>query len=312
MALLLVGLAAIVWSTKVVLDNAASIAQHYRVSDFFIGVLVLAVGSDLPELVVSIDAALRQLAGGDTASLIVGNAIGSCFGQMGLVIGLAGLIGRLTLERSQTLNHGAVLVGATLLLMGIGLDGGVSRLEGAALVLVFAAYIVFVLKEERSRRRGAKRPEASGGRVPGYWVRLLVGLLAVMVSAELIVGSAINLALEWGVDQSYIGIAIIGVGTSLPEVVISVAAVARRRVGLSVGNLIGSNVLDTLLPIGIAAVIVPVAFPGSILGFDLPVLLGLTLLTLTFLYVSRGVRWPQAATVLGIYVWYMVTISRAL
>ena len=92
LALLLLGLATIVWATHIVVENAVSVARHHRVSDFFIGVVVLAVGSDLPELVVTLHAAFRQLGGQETENLIIGNAIGSCFGQLGLVIGLGGLI----------------------------------------------------------------------------------------------------------------------------------------------------------------------------------------------------------------------------
>ena len=95
LALLLLGLAAIIWGTQIVVENAIVVARHHRVSDYFIGVVVLAVGSDLPELLISLDAAFRQLAGTDTAGLIVGNAIGSCFGQLGLVLGIGGLLGRL-------------------------------------------------------------------------------------------------------------------------------------------------------------------------------------------------------------------------
>ncbi|TNF89274.1 MAG: sodium:calcium antiporter [Gammaproteobacteria bacterium] len=315
LALLLVGLAAIVWATHIVVENAIVVARHHRVSDFFIGVVVLAVGSDLPEIVVSLDAALRQLADQETDNLIIGNAIGSCFGQLGLVIGIAGLIGQLGLPRDQLVRHGGFLLAATVGLFLVGLDGSVTRLEATLLVLSFAAYIYLVIHEE-GLITGARSLEVDEEREPrsvrGNWFRLLIGMAAVVLSAELIVGSAMNLATNWGVDQSYIGIAIIGVGTSLPEVMISIAAVLRHRAGLSVGNLLGSNILDTLLPIGMAALLVPVSFPRDILTFDLPMLMGLTLLVLFFLYLRNGVRWPQAAVVLAAYCSYLITLTRNL
>lgn len=304
LALLLLGLGAIVWGTKIALDNAVVIARHYQVSDFFIGVAVLAIGSDLPELVVSIDAAFRQLGNQDTSNLIVGNAIGSCFGQLGLVLGIAGMLGQLTLPRRQVLRHGGVLIVATVLLMLVGLDGVVHRVEGLGLVVAFGAYIIFLLNEE-GLVSGSRKPRQQG--VSAIWVRLSLGLLVVVVSAELIVRTAMTLASQWGVDQSFVGIAIIGVGTSLPELVISIAAVMRARVGLSVGNLIGSNILDTLLPIGIAAVIVPIEFSAELLRFDMLVLLGMTMIALLFLYRAGGVRWPQAIVVLAMYLGFLVT-----
>jgi cation:H+ antiporter len=316
LALLLLGLGAIVWGTKVVIDNAVVVAHHHRISDFFIGAVVLAIGSDLPELVVSIDAALRQLAGQQTANLIVGNAIGSCFGQLGLVMGLGGLVGRLNLPRGQVVRHGAVLVTATLLLMLVGLDGRVHRLEGLAMALAFGTYLFYVLSDEGlvSGRGsgGGERPERASVSVAMNWLRLGVGLAIVVASAELIVRMAMTLAIQWGVDQSFIGIAIVGVGTSLPEVVISLVALMRRRVGLSVGNLLGSNILDTLLPVGLAAAIVPLPFDSALLLFDLPMLLGLTVLAVVLLYRRGGVRWPQGLVVLTAYLSYLVTITLTL
>jgi cation:H+ antiporter len=314
LALLLLGLGAIVWGTKLVLENAIAVARFHGVSDFFVGVVVLAVGSDLPELVVSIDAALRQLADQPTSGLIVGNAIGSCFGQLGLVVGLAGLLGTLTMPRRQLVRHGGILIAATLLLMLVGLDGAVNRLEGIALTVGFAAYVVYVLNEEGlgRRRRQETRGGGQSGRISASWLRLGIGLGAVVFSAELIVRAAMTLATQWEVDQSFIGIAIIGVGTSLPEVVISLGAMIRNRVGLSIGNLLGSNVLDTLLPVGLAATIVPLDFPPALLQFDLPVLLVMSAAVLVFLYRSRGVRWPQALLVLAAYGGYLTTITQAL
>ncbi|MFV2090809.1 MAG: sodium:calcium antiporter, partial [Pseudomonadales bacterium] len=305
----LVGLGAVVWGTKITLDNAVVIARHYQVSDFFIGVAVLAIGSDLPELVVSIDAALRQLADQDTSNLIVGNAIGSCFGQLGLVLGIAGMLGPLSPSRRQIVRHGGVLIVATGLLMLVGFDGVVQRLEGFGLILAFGAYIVFLLNEEGLVSR-SREPGRAG--VAVIWVRLALGLAVVVVSAEVIVRTAVTLAEQWGVDQSFLGITIIGVGTSLPELVISVAAMLRARIGFSIGNLIGSNILDTLLPIGIAAAIVPIEFARSLLEFDMLVLLAMTLVALGFLYRSRGVRRPQAIIVLGIYLGYLTSKTLAL
>jgi cation:H+ antiporter len=315
LALLLIGLAAIVWATHIAVENAIVVARHHRVSDFFIGVVVLAVGSDLPEIVVSLDAALRQFADQETDNLIIGNAIGSCFGQLGLVIGIGGLIGRLSLPREQLLRHGGFLLAATVGLFLVGLDGAVSRLEATLMILSFVAYIYMVIHEEglitgeRSLEADEERERRS---VVGNWVRLLIGMVAVVLSAEVIVQSALTLATNWGVDQSFIGIAIIGVGTSLPEVVISIAAVLKRRAGLSVGNLLGSNILDTLLPIGLAALLVPLSFSRAILTFDLPMLMGLTVLVLSLLFLRNGVRWPQAAVVLAVYCSYLITLARGL
>ena len=297
------GLGIIVWGTKVALDNAVLIARHYHVSDFFIGATVLAIGSDLPELLVSVNAALRQLDGEQTANLIVGNALGSCFGQFGLVMGLAGLFGQLTLPRRQVIRHGAVLLGAMALLTFVGSDGLVTRWEGAVLVVTYITYLAVLIRDEGAFENIGGGPTAQ---MIKTWVLLLFGLGLVVVSSELIVRMALTLARNWGIDQSYIGIVIIGVGTSLPELIISIGALVRSRVTLSVGNLVGSNILDVLLPIGIAGLIVPIEFASSLLKLDVPILFALSFLVIVFLRLPQGVRKPQAIVLLSSYSAYLV------
>ncbi len=297
------GLGIIVWGTKVALDNAVLIARHYHVSDFFIGATVLAIGSDLPELLVSVNAALRQLDGEQTANLIVGNALGSCFGQFGLVMGLAGLFGQLTLPRRQVIRHGAVLLGAMALLTFVGSDGLVTRWEGAVLVATYITYLAVLIRGEGAFENIGRGPTAQ---MIKTWVLLLFGLGLVVVSSELIVRMALTLARNWGIDQSYIGIVIIGVGTSLPELIISIGALVRSRVTLSVGDLVGSNILDVLLPIGIAGLIVPIEFASSLLKLDVPILFALSLLVIVFLGLPQGVRKPQAIVLLSSYSAYLV------
>lgn len=296
----------IVWGTRITLDNALVLARHYQVSDFFVGVVVLAIGSDLPELVVSVAAAIRQLSGEETANLIVGNALGSCFGQFGLVMGTAGLISPLSLPKRQVYIHGGMLLVSMLLLAIVAWDQQVSRLEGALLAGVFILYITLLVGVERAGGGEHSRTSGAVGRV---WLLLIFGMTLVVASADVIVNQALMLAALWGVDQSYVGIAIVGIGTSLPELMISVGAALRSRIALSVGNLMGSNILDVLLPIGTAALLTPLHFDAALLGFDLPLLLALSLLVLGFLLTQRGIRRVQALVLLGCYLGYILVIS---
>ena len=255
---------------------------------------------------VAIAAALKELAGNDAANLIVGNSLGSCLGQFGLVMGVAGMLGQLSLPRNHVLVHGGVLLAAMFLLTVVGWDGHVDRFEGAVLVSSFLLYMIFLVGDEGVVQ---KARQALPGRMKRTWLVLLLGIATIAASAELIVYMALELAFLWEIDQSYIGIAIIGVGTSLPEMMISVGAAMRSRMGLSVGNLIGSNILDVLLPIGIAALITPLSFARELLTFDLPVLFALSLLILVLLLLPGGIRRPQALLVLLLYGGYIVTIT---
>jgi cation:H+ antiporter len=304
LAFLLMGIAVVVAAARLALNNAIVIAQHYRVSEFFVGVGLLAVGSNLPEIVLSVTAALRNLSGEDASSLIVGNALGSCFAQFALVMGVAGMIGYLTMPRRYLQRHGVMLLASMLLLFVAGLDGAVSRLEGLVLVLAFALYVVFLFSEEGALEKVRARPLGNGWKV---WLGLMVGLLLVVVSSELIVHSAIGLALRWDVDQSFVAIAIVGVGTSLPELMISVGAVLKERAAISVGNLLGSNILDVLLPVGLASLVAPLRFDPGLLFFDLPALFLLSVLVLIFFLRTRGLQHREAAVLLSVFGAYLLT-----
>lgn len=253
-------------------------------------------------------AALRQLSGEATSNLIVGNALGSCFGQFGLVMGITGLIGRLSLAKEQVAVHGGMLLLSMLLLAVVGWDGLVNRVEGAILAGCFVAYICWLVGREREAG-GQRSRSADRDRVGRIWLHLTLGMALVVGSADVVVYQAITLARVWGVDQSFIGITIVGVGTSLPELMISLGAALRSRMALSVGNLLGSNILDILLPIGTAALITPLDFDAGLLQLDLPILFVLSLLILVLLALPTGIRRPQALLLLGSYFGYLLLIS---
>ena len=304
LAVLFVGLALVAYAAKITLDNAIVIARHYNIPDFYVGALILAIGSDLPELVVTLNAALRNLGAMDTSSLIVGNVIGSCFGQLGFTLGVAGCFGYLSIPRQYILRHGQVLLGSLLVLFLTGLDGTVTRLEGGALAILYGIYVLSLLDNGHARE-GPR--DVSGYHAARTWTMLAVGMAGVVGASELIVRGAVGLAEFWGVSQSFIAIAIIGIGTSIPELSIALAALAKSRFAMSVGNLIGSNILDTLLPVGLAAAIAPVSFERGLLYFDLPSLLVLSSLVLLFFLRERGLQRAQAIALVAFYTFYILT-----
>lgn len=303
-ALILLGLILLWGGTNLVIDGAVRLARHFGMSEILIGLTILAVGSDLPETVVAVHAAFLQLSGTDTSALIVGNAIGSAFANIGLVLGIAGLVTYLTLSGRFIFVHGGMLLLSVIILFFAGQDGVVSRIEGGMLATAFVIYMVVAFQ---TRRDHTEKIVQEKGNIFYFWSSLIAGLIVVYVGSELTIVSASGLAERFGVSQSLIGIAIVGAGTSLPELSISVAAALRKQGGLSVGNIIGSNIYDALIPIGVAAVIVPVNFDRSLLWFDLPALLALSLLTLVFFKRKRGLQRPEAAVLVLAYLAYLAT-----
>lgn len=300
---LLIGLAGLWFGTEITIRGAVTVAERLGVSEFIVGVTILSIGSDLPELAIAVDGALKNLHSGDTADIIVGTALGSSLGQIGFVLGIAALFSYLTLPRSAVYRHGSVLLGSVVLLGVFGFDGHVSQTEGIALVTVYLIYFV-ALFGDRSKSAG---PEEDGA--PGMlrsWAYLVVGLAIVVVSAELTVDGAIAVAAALDISEAFIAVIIIGLGTSLPELSISVGAAIRNRARMSVGNLIGSNIFDTLVPVGVAAAIAEMRFNSNLLQFEVPFLFALTLTVLFFFVRKRGLQKGEAVIILALYGGYVI------
>jgi cation:H+ antiporter len=300
--ILIVGIAGLWLGTELTIGGALAIARRHNLSEFFVGLVILSIGSDLPEIAIAVDAGIKGLMGHDASGVVVGTSIGSVVAQIGFVLGLAGVISFLTLPRLFVLKHGAVLLGATVLLFLLALDGQVTRFEG---MLLIGAYVIYVI----ALMNGENVPDDEPGQLAGggtrSWFLLLAGLGTVIISSEITVTSVVNIAYTFELSEALISVLIIGLGSSLPELSISISAILKKKPEMSVGNIIGSNILDTLLPIGIAAVISQVTFERQLLYFDLPFILVLTTVVLAFFYTRRGVARTEGLIILGFYFAYV-------
>jgi cation:H+ antiporter len=301
--LLIFALAGLWFGTEVTIKGAVSIAKRYGVSEFVIGLVVLSIGSDLPELSIAIDAGFKNLAGGNYSDVVVGSALGSSLGQIGFVLGFVGLLSYLTLPRGVVYRHGSTLLGSLMLVALFGFDGIVTFTEGAALLLVYAIYLVALMNEVNVGTAIEQTSDLSFWRSVLY---LVTGLAIVVGIAELTVSSAVEVARTLGLSESLVAVILIGLGSSLPELSISVAAVSKGHHRLSVGNLIGSNVFDTLVPIGAAAVIAPLSFDAGLLRFETPYLFFVTAVVMFFFLRKRGIQRWEAAVVLALYCAYVL------
>jgi len=202
------------------------------------------------------------------------------------------------------------MIGSLVVLAMVGIDGTMSRTEGALLIAIYLICFVFLLTDTT----GPKKTGGSELSLLAFkpWLYLLLGLGVVIASAEITVRSATHVADALIIEQSFIAIVVIGLGTSLPELSISVAAIMKKRSGLSVGNLIGRNIFDTFMPIGVAGAISGLDFDARMLRVDLPSLLALSGLVLIFFVKKKGLQKHEAAIVLVLYCGYvLVRISSA-
>jgi cation:H+ antiporter len=297
------GIAGLWIGTELTIGSALRIAKQHSLSEFFVGLAILSIGSDLPELAIAIDSGIKNSLGGNVSGIVVGTAIGSIAGQMGFVLGVTGLIGCVLLPPRYIFRHGAVMLGAFIVLFLTAFDGVVNRVEGITLITLYLVYVFSLLRGERARD---ERTELHAQPPANPWLVVALGLCVIIGASELTIQSVIILASRIQISEAFISVVIIGLGSSLPELSISVSAILKKQIRLSVGNIIGSSILDILLPVGIAAIISPVFFDREFRLFDLPYIFMLSLITLFFFARERGLQKKEAGCILGLYFLYLL------
>ena len=281
-AAIVVGLVLLVWSADRFVDGAVGVAQFFGMSTFLIGMLIVGFGTSAPEMVVSVLSAMNN-----TPQLALGNAYGSNIANIALILGVTALIIPVVVKKEAMKRDIPILMAMTVLTVLLLMDGNVSFVDGVILLFVFAGITAFnIFTELHAKRKRKKSAEDADLEMPAEKVSivkssllLLVGLVLLIVSSRMLVWGAVNVAQALGVSDLLIGLTIVAVGTSLPELASSIAAARKGENDLAVGNVIGSNIFNTLVVVGIAAVITPIkAMDAEVLSRDLPIMCSLTLL----------------------------------
>lgn len=303
LALILIGLVGLWLGTKWIIHAAIGVAKRFNLSHSFVGVAILGVGTDLPEVFVTLKASLNNLDGIESSGIITGNAIGSSISQITLILGIAGLFLNFKLANRDLLRDGIALISSGVLLIVFGSDGTINRWEGAILVTVYLFYYLILIKSQTHHNDdNSNGKDYSNSALILY---LLSGFIVLIFSSHLVVENAMTLAEKWDVAQSFVGIVIVGLGTSLPELAVSIGAAFRKSAGMSVGNVIGSNIFDGLIPIGLGALISTTKIEGFLLSFDLPFLLTATVLVLIFLRTKRGISVVEGIILISLFLLYL-------
>ena len=300
---LILGLLGLVIGSHLIIKGGLNIAEHYKISQFFIGLTIFAIGSDLPELFIDITGAIKKLNGFDTSELIIGETIGTCLGQIALTLGIVGLFSTLTLKKRELQRDGLLMVGSVALLFFLGFDGEISKNDGIILILTFLIYFISLFREEKIYEK-----IQITSKIHLTWaIFSIIGGFAILIySSSIVVDNALILATIWGVSQSIIGIFIVGLGTSLPEMVISLSALRKRAFRLSVGNLIGSNIFDILFTLGISSAISGFIVDQKFLKFDIPFLFATSIIVLIFFGKRKKIDKKEAIALISIYITYVL------
>ena len=283
---IVVGLFLLVWSADRFVDGAVGVARFFFFFFFVIGMVIVGFGTSAPEMVVSILSAMN-----DTPQLALGNAYGSNIANIALILGVTALIAPVVVQKQAMSRDIPVLIAMTALTVLLLVDGNVSLIDGSVLLVAFVAIMGFnILSELKAKRKRRKSGGASDisevEEIPAEGVSigkavlyLLVGLVLLIVSSRMLVWGAVYMAHALGVSDLLIGLTIVAVGTSLPELASSIAAARRGENDLAVGNIIGSNIFNTLVVVGLASVIAPIkAADPEVMSRDVPIMSALTLL----------------------------------
>ncbi|RUO29745.1 sodium:calcium antiporter [Aliidiomarina sedimenti] len=290
--LLLVALGVLLLTTggEALIRGALAAAQRLGVSPLLSGLLIVGFGTSAPELVVSIDAALSE-----RPDIAVGNVVGSNIGNILLILGLCALITPLAV-RPLVLRRDAITVVAASILFLILVGGSaLARWDAAILLIVLLAYLTWAYRTEQlGTAPSAELHRAEGEEVASLprtvlWMitAIVLGLVLLIAGSQVLLRGAVGIAESFGVSEAVIGLTLVAVGTSLPELSISVIAAFRRHADVAIGNILGSNIFNLLGILGISALLQPLPVHQRILQFDQWVMLGTSLVLLLFLYTGH-------------------------
>ncbi len=318
---ILAGFIILAWSADLFVNGAASVARHLGISPLIVGMTIVGFGTSAPELVVSAIAAL-----GENTGLAIGNAIGSNVANIGLVLGTTAVIAPLFIESSILKREYPLMIAAMALVFVVLADGWLGYIEGIILLTSLLAVLTWTvytgIREGRANAAAADDALESEFEselaledlmpMPKAIFWLLVGGILLVVSSRILVWGATTIATDLGISDLVIGLTIVAIGTSLPEIAASVASVLKGENEIAIGNVLGSNIFNSLGVVGLAAIIHPATVETDVLYRDLPVMLGAGVLLYFLLYSHKGrpsLSRTSGFLLLSLYVAYLVILG---
>jgi cation:H+ antiporter len=277
LAAMILGLAGLVWSADRFVAGAAGLARHLGMPPLLIGMLVVGFGTSAPELLVSAMASWQGNPG-----IALGNAYGSNIANIALILGLTAVLSPIAVHSTVLRRELPVLLTVTVLAILLLMDLELGRGDAFVLLLVFSALVFWSVWQARAGGQDslADQMEIEGTTRPiaprAAAISTLVGLVLLIATSRLLVWAAVDLARLFGVGDLVIGLTIVAIGTSLPELASTLVAMRRGEHDIALGNIIGSNLFNTLAVVGLAAAIRPIAVPSEVISRDIPVMTGLT------------------------------------
>lgn len=298
--LLIVGFVLLIKGADLFVDGASSVAAKLKVPSLIIGLTVVSLGTSMPEAAVSISASLS----GDNG-ISLGNVIGSNIFNLLMVVGVSSAILPIVTDRDILKRDVPINIGITVLLGVMLFDGNLSRLDALLLLLILAAYMFLLIKSALKNRVEAEETKVLS------WVKsilfVIVGVAAIIGGGQLVVNSAKTIAMALGMSETLVGLTVVAIGTSLPELVTSIVAAKKGNSGIAMGNVIGSNIFNILFILGMAGIIKPMTADAAFF-IDTGILLAASALMLLFAFTKRKTNRVEGIISVLLYIAYTAYI----
>jgi len=314
--LFIVGLAALVAGASLLVRGASALALSFGVSPLVVGLTIVAFGTSSPEVAVSVGAALE----GQT-DIAVGNVVGSNIFNVLFILGASALIVPLLVHVQLIRQEVPIMIGASLLLVALGFDGRLTRLDAALLFGLLVVYTVFLIVQSRRQTQEAVAELTAELPRSAAWDRhwavqvalVVAGLVLLVLGSDWLVTAAVAFARSLGVSDLVIGLTIVAAGTSMPEVATSITAAIKGERDIAVGNVVGSNTFNILGCLGLAGLVAPSGLPlaPSVLTFDIWVMLAVAIACLPVFFTGREIARWEGAVFLGYYAAYVAYLILA-
>ncbi|MBQ3536396.1 MAG: calcium/sodium antiporter [Alistipes sp.] len=310
--LLIIGLALITFCADLLTRGCVGMAARFRVPEFIIGLTVMAVGTSMPELTVSMMSALKG-----SSSMAIGNVTGSNIFNTLIILGICAMIKPVIISKENVRRDIPICIGVSLLLwiatadrlFGISDVDTINRVEGIILLLLYVATIIYSIRSSKGAEdKGTSEPQMGWVKIFGF---IIIGLAGLIFGGNLCLDSATAIARAWGVSESIIAITIVAAGTSLPELASSLSAIISKKPSLALGNILGSNIANILLILGASASIKPLTM-GDITQLDLGMVVGSAILLMLSALVmgKRRITRFEGALFFAAYVTYVVVLMK--
>lgn len=284
-------------------DGASGIATKFGIPQLVIGLTIVAMGTSAPEAAVSISAAISG-----NADITIGNIVGSNILNIWIILGISSIITALAVAKSTIKYETPFMIAITLLLLVLGLDGTIGLVDGIILLVAFAAYLAYLFRMAKNNKDEQSDEPAKEMKIAKAIIFTIIGLALIILGSNVTVDAATKIAEAFGVSERFIGLTIVALGTSLPELFTSVSAARKGNADIAIGNIVGSNIFNILFVVGISAVIIPVPFASNFIFDTVAAIIAAVMLLLCCIKTKLLKRWAGVLMLISYAVYFVMIL----